>query len=235
MNFNNANFPTAAFPNPGGCGTTNAPYYNTYSPAFACPGENQGVNSVGAASQPMIFGLTTPTGSWFIPSSSVTRFVSFFETDGPCADLIVEGLPDGATLIDAAEFGSNTQADVVACVAQHRQFVGTLLITPSNADVTQINGQQTLPAICNACFNAPVIATCVGSCANQLVASNISFGAGTSFVLIVPAGTDLTVQICAGCQVETPAFTSCGIPQTAQAQAPVASYCPPIGSANRQF
>lgn len=233
----NQNFPTNQFPSPGGCGTANAPFYNTYSPAFTCPGENQGVNSVSAISQPMIFGLTAPTGSWLIPSSTATRYIYFSGSGitGPCATLATNGLPDGTSLVSSDDFTSNDQADVDECIWGYRMTVANLIITPSDSTVTQLNGQQTLPSFCNACYNASVIATCTGSCGNQLTAANIAIGGGAAFTLIVPASSgSVTVQICAGCQVETPSFTSCGIPQTSQAIAPVASFCPPVGN-GRQF
>lgn len=233
----NQNFPTNNFPAPGGCGTGSAPYYNTYSPAYTCPGENQGVNSVPAVTQGMIFGLTSPTGSWLIPSSTATRYIHFSGDGitGPCATLALNGLPADVTLVSSDDFTNNDQADVIECVIEHRMIVGNIIATPSDSTVTQLNGQQTLPSVCNPCYNASVIATCTGSCGNQLTASNIAFGAGAAFTLIVPANSgSVTVQICAGCQVETPAFTSCGIPQTAQAIAPVASFCPPVGN-GRQF
>lgn len=234
---NNNNFPTNSFPSPGGCGTANAPYYNTYSPAFTCPGENQGVNSIAATSLPMIFGITAPTASWSILTSTAAQYVVWgaadCDPDGACAALVEDGLPDGITLTRASTLEGNTQATAIDCIACTSLMVGNLIINPSDPDLTLLNGQQTFPSACNPCFNAPVIATCTGSCANQLTVSSVAIGRSASFTLIVPANSGaITVQLCAGCQVETPSFTSCGIPQTSQATAPVASFCPPVG---RQF
>lgn len=233
-NFNNTNVPV-----PGGCGVNNLPTYGTYQLSAQCPNDGFGASSFATNVQPLQFALNKPTPKLTFGSSAGARSIVFgheIAAESRCADFLtsVTGISDFTDAFDGATT-SNPSADAFFCFIDESEAVISLIVKVASGDISSLSGIQVIGNPCNACYSSDVQFQGIGGCNGQcdFTVSNIIVGDSNFFVLSLPAGAAVTVDICS-CIVETPSFSGCPSAPPVIAQVPVGSYCPPVVG-GRQF
>lgn len=221
----------ADFYNPTPCGVGgNLPGVAVYNPSVECPGAGFGASTYPSQATALAIGLTTNVARFTFTSSAAARNVYIGgELSAMCEARIEAEVGGDVVHLCAEGVATANGAGENFCCFLELGGIGVIgLVGKPSEAITELSGTQILFDPCNPCFASDTVFVCNNGCgdSSNFILSNAVVGRNAGFVLNIPAGTALRLDICS-CAPEVNSYATCPSQSPAVAQIAAGPACPP--------